>query len=81
MERNPLVNLRHESLDRNTTQPLSVARHLVKSGWAPADDQSAVHMDLPLVSKKASSKKTSRSSTKADASKSNSTSDASEGKN
>lgn len=86
IQSNPIVNLRHEELDRNTSQPVSVARHLCKSGWEPADDQSAALLDMPLVSKKkASSNKASRSddskSTGGTTSKSNAKSDASEGKN
>lgn len=39
-EGQPFVTLRHPGLDnRETTQPLSTARNLLRSGWEPVDDQ------------------------------------------
>lgn len=40
-KQNPHVALRHDDLDVTTSQPLSAARHLLDSGWKPADEQSA----------------------------------------
>lgn len=75
-ETNPVVRLRHEGLDRTTSQPLSAARHLLNSGWAADDQQSADLLGVKFekgsrTSDSASSSKTTRSTSTSSTSKSN----------
>jgi hypothetical protein len=54
------VNLYHEGIEQTTRQPVSAARHLLKSGWKPVDDESAAALDVELP--KPRPKRTTRSS-------------------
>ena len=49
----PFVKLRHPGLNRETTQPLSYAKNLVRdSGWQPADEAAARLLGVDFPTKK-----------------------------
>ena len=51
MALNPFVRLRHNGLDATTRQPLSAARHLLASGWAADDAESADLLGVKFTGK------------------------------